>query len=77
MEEKGGKQHCLLISWFWPGLWDISEKEGTSEKGCIEIENWGSSTHFVLGFKKIPFILYTYILAKILQNGAKFTKTDS
>ena len=24
------------------------------------------------GFKKIPFTLYTYVLAKILQNGAKF-----
>ena len=24
------------------------------------------------GFKKIPFTLYTYALAKILQNGAKF-----
>ena len=25
-----------------------------------------------LGFKKIPFTLYTYVLANILQNGAKF-----
>ena len=25
-----------------------------------------------MGFKKIPFTLYTYVLAKILQNGAKF-----
>ena len=24
------------------------------------------------GFKKIPFTLYTYVLGKILQNGAKF-----
>ena len=24
------------------------------------------------GFKKIQFTLYTYVLAKILQNGAKF-----
>ena len=24
------------------------------------------------GFKKIPFTLYTYVLTKILQNGAKF-----
>ena len=23
-------------------------------------------------FKKIPFTLYSYVLAKILQNGAKF-----
>ena len=26
------------------------------------------------GFKKIPFTVYTYVLAKILQNGAKFTQ---
>ena len=24
------------------------------------------------GFKKIPFTLYTYVLVKILQDGAKF-----
>ena len=24
------------------------------------------------GFKKIQFILYTYVLARILQNGANF-----
>ena len=24
------------------------------------------------GFKKIPFTLYTYVLTKVLQNGAKF-----
>ena len=24
------------------------------------------------GFKKTPFTLYTYVLAKLLQNGAKF-----
>ena len=27
-----------------------------------------------MGFKKTPFTLYTYVLAKILQNGAKFIK---
>ena len=64
--------NCLPISWFWPGGWDIFEKEGTSEKRCIEIEDWGFSVHFVLRFRKIPFKLYTYVLAKILQNGAKF-----
>ena len=26
------------------------------------------------GFKKIPFTLYTYVLAKILQNGATFVQ---
>ena len=51
---------------------DMFENEGISEKGCVEIENWGFSVQFWLGFKKIPFTLYPYVLAKILQNGAKF-----
>ena len=58
---------------------DILENEGISEKGCIEIENWGFSVHF--GFKllftnycfNLLFTLYTYVLANILQNGAKFS----
>ena len=50
----------------------VVEKEGTSEKRFIETEDWGFSVHFVLGFKKILFKLYTYVLAKILQNGARF-----
>ena len=28
------------------------EKEGTSEKGCVEIEDWGFSLHFVLEFQE-------------------------
>ena len=31
---------------------DIFENEGTSEKGCIEIEDWGFSVHFGLGFQE-------------------------
>ena len=27
------------------------EKEGTSEKGWVEIEDWGFSVHFVLGLQ--------------------------
>ena len=34
------------------------------EKGTLYILHWT--------FKKIPFTLYTYVLAKILQNGIKF-----
>ena len=32
---------------------DILENEGISEKGCIEIENWGFFVQF--GFKKTQF----------------------
>ena len=44
-----------------PGGWDIFEKEGTSEKGCVEIEDWGFSLHFVLGFQENS--IYTYFLS--------------
>ena len=30
---------------------DIFKNEGTSEKGCIEIKDWGFSVHSGLGFK--------------------------
>ena len=32
----------------------------------------GRLSHFVLGFKKIQITLYTYVLAKIIQNGEDF-----
>ena len=47
---------------------DIFENEGISEKGCVEIEDWGFSVHFGWSSKKVLFTLYTYVLAKILQN---------
>ena len=31
---------------------DIFQNEGTSEKGCAEIEDWGFSLHFGLGFQE-------------------------
>ena len=38
---------------------DIFENEGTSEKGCIEIEDWGFSVYLVLGFQeKSIYTLY-------------------
>ena len=33
---------------------DCFENEGTSEKGCVEIENWGFTVHFVLAFQENP-----------------------
>ena len=30
----------------------IFENEGKSEKGCNEIEDWGFSGHFGLGFRE-------------------------
>ena len=41
--------------------WDIFENEGTSEKRCIEIEDWGCfSVHFGLGFEEN--LIYTWSL---------------
>ena len=31
---------------------DIFENEDTSEKGCVEIEDWSFSVHFVFGFQE-------------------------
>ena len=56
-----------------PGGWDIFEKEGTSEKGCVEIEDWGfSSLHFVLGFQENSIYTYVFKLRYYIQNSAKF-----
>ena len=31
---------------------DISKNEGALEKGCVQIEDWGFSVHFGLGFQE-------------------------
>ena len=42
------------------------------KKGALKQKFEASLYTLKLGFKKIPFTLYTYVLvAKILQNGAK------
>ena len=52
LKDKGGKKHCLPIFWFSPVGVDNFENEGKSEKECIEIEDWGLSVHFGLGFQE-------------------------
>ena len=50
LKDKGGKQHCLvpfvgsnlMVELFW--------KRRNIRKGCIEIENWGTSVYFILRF---------------------------
>ena len=54
---------------------DIFENEGTSEERCVEIEDWGFSVHFGLGCQENS--IYTYVLAQILQNDAKFWCTKA
>ena len=50
---------------------EIFLKREHQKKGALK---WKIEASYTLywGFKKIPFTLYTYVLAKILQNGAKF-----
>ena len=45
------------------------KKREHQKKGAL---NEGSHYTLYWGFKKIPFTLYTYVLGKILQNGARF-----
>ena len=72
LKDKGGKQHCSpflpVLTW---GLRYFCKKDGKSVKECVEIEDWRVSVQF-WGFKKISCTLYTYVLVKILQNGARF-----
>ena len=74
MKDKVGKQHGLPICWFFPGDWDIFEKEGTSGKGCVEIDDWGFSVHFEFGFQEnsIYTLHLCFKLRYYIQNGAKF-----
>ena len=41
------------------GVEIIYEKEGTSEKECVEIKNWGFSVHFVLRFQENLIFTFT------------------
>ena len=57
---------------------DISKNDGTSEKGCVEIKDWGFSALFGLGFQENSiYTVHLCLVAKILQNGAKSTYTKA
>ena len=64
---------------FGSNLWDqifLKMKEH-QKKGALKQKIEASLYTLDWGFKKIPFTLYTYVLAKILQNGAKFRYTKA
>ena len=68
LKYKGGKQHCLPFCWL-----DIfSKKSEHQKKGALNQKIEDSLYTLYQGFKNILFIIYTYDLAQILQNGAKF-----
>ena len=60
----------------WIEVWDILEKERKTEKGGIEIEDWGTSVHLCWGFKKVscrdnlPFY-YFFVAKKKKKIGSK------
>ena len=57
--------------------WDIFEKKGASEKGCVEIED-GFSVHFVLGFQeKSIYTLHLRFRQDITKWCKVYTKADS
>ena len=57
---------------------DIFENDGTSEKGCVQIEDWGFSALFGLGFQENSiYTVHLCLVAKILQTGAKSTYTKA
>ena len=54
------------------------KKRKYQRKGALKQKIEASQYTLQSGFKKIPFTLYTYVLATILKNGAKiYTKADS
>ena len=55
----------LGVEIFW-------KKREHQKKGALKQKTEASLCTLYWGFKKIPFKLYTYVLAKILQNGVKF-----
>ena len=57
---------------------DIFKNDGTSERGCVEIEDWGFSALFGLGFQENSiYTVHLCLVAKILQTGAKSTYTKA
>ena len=48
------------------------KKTEHQKKGAVKLKIESSLFTLYWGFKNIPFELYTYVLAKILENGATF-----
>ena len=64
---KDVSNNLFVLTW---GLRYFWKRENIIKRLKLKIEACLCNLH--LGFKKIQFTFYTYVLAKILQNGAKF-----
>ena len=51
LNDKRGKQHCLPLVGSDLRV-EIFLKKGNIRKGCVEIEDLGTSVHFALGFQE-------------------------
>ena len=51
LKDKGGKQYCLPFVGSNLGA-EIFWERGNIRKGCVEIEDWGTSVYFVLEFQE-------------------------
>ena len=55
-------------------------KKGTSEKGCVEIEDWGTFVHFILGFQENSMqslsVFYCFLLIKRILKALFFSFLD-
>ena len=73
LKDKGGKN--TVNQFFGSNLWVLiflKTKEYQKIRNLLKQKIEVSLYTLDCGFKKLPFTLYTYVLAKILQNGAKF-----
>ena len=52
LKDKGGKQHCLSFVGSNLRIEIFLKKKEHQEKRSVEIEGWGTSVHFVLGFQE-------------------------
>ena len=73
LKDKGGKN--TVNQFFGSNLWVLiflKTKKYQKIRNLLKQKIEVSLYTLDCGFKKLPFTLYTYVLAKILQNGAKF-----
>ena len=64
----------ILNQFFGSNLWVyiFLKMRGYQENSALKQKIQASLYTLDRDFKKIPFTIYTYVSAKILQNGAKF-----
>ena len=72
MKDKVGKQHFYRFLGSNQGIEILLNNREHQKIGALKWKTEGSMYTLYWRFSNIPFELYTYVLAKILQNGATF-----